>query len=304
VISLDHTAIQNSPVSLEEILAAKAYAGESFSFKQGEPAIRKTPLWYSSFFSTLTGREIYLKCEHLQRSGSFKARGAWNWLFNHKESGQQVVSCSTVNHNMALAWASARMNMPCRLFFRGPLSQDISSFLDATGAQWSQSNQPAEECNVFLQERSALLYQPVGNNEVLAGYATVFLEVLEALEWFEEIWVPVNHGDLLYAASIVMQALRPAMKIVACLGPDQTEDDLKKPGRWKTMSFVNTVSCSHSSLNEARSLLATREKQIVEPMGTLALAAFLEQHGTGQGKAVILLTGGNQPHISPGASGV
>lgn len=295
--------IQNPPVSLEEILAAKAYAGESFSFKQGEPAIRKTPLWHSSVFSTLAGREIYLKCEHLQRSGSFKARGVWNWLFNHKESGQQVVSCSSVNHSMALAWASARMNIPCRLFIREPLSRDFSSFLDTTGAQWSQSGQPVEDCNAFLQERNALLYQPVGNQEVLAGYATVFLEVLEALEWFEELWIPVNRGELLYAASIVMQALRPAMKIVACLAPDQTEDELKEMEHWKNMSSVKTVSCSHTSLNQARYLLAAREKQIVEPMGAIALAALLEQHKTGQGKAVILLTGGNQPQMFPGDSG-
>ena len=240
-------------------------------------------------------------------SGSFKSRGALNWIQSLSNPNQEVVACQANNHAYALAWAARASGHPITVF----LSNEASSFsvekLKQLSAQVVRSENPIDECVSYVNEKKALLYNPTSSIEVLMGYATLALEILEDLECFDFALVPKSTGGLLTSMETVFNALRPAVKLLGCEGPAQEDpvfDEKSYAGlgierspahALLEKSEYEVLRSSGRNVEDAGSFLLHEEKQWVERMGATALACMLENPGGFKNKkVVVVLTGGNR----------
>ena len=146
---------------------------------------RKTPLFYSSTYSKLTGMNIYLKCENKQKTGAFKLRGAFNKIasLTDEEKLRGVIASSAGNHAQGVAYAAAAFKIKSTIVM--PVTAPISK-VQATrgyGAEVVQFGEVYDECNekaLELQKKTgAVFIHPFNDEQIIAGQGTIGVEILE-----------------------------------------------------------------------------------------------------------------------------
>ena len=289
---------------LDEIEAARARL---------DGVARVTPVYGSETLSRLIGRETKLKAENLQRTGSFKIRGAYNRIsrLNAAERAAGVVAASAGNHGQAVAWAAREVGAVARIF----MPQDAPmAKVDATrhyGADVELGGTALEACldsaAAYVAEHGATFIHPFEDPLVIAGQATIGLELAEQVPEAETVLIPVGGGGLASGIALALRAAKPGLRIVGI----QTEGTLpggsgftiadgiavKKPGEL-TMSILDDVldgmvSVTDEQISEAIVLLLERTKLVVEGAGAVGVAALLAGAVEGQGCVVPVLSGGN-----------
>jgi threonine dehydratase len=272
-----------------------------------------TPVLGSETFSRMSGREVFLKAENLQRTGSFKVRGAVNRIATldeaHRRSG--VVTASAGNHGQAVAWAAREFGIPVTVF----MPQDAPmAKVDATrnyGARIELTGEGYDEAlaaSLAYADESGVTYVHAFEDElVIAGQGTIGLELGEQLPQLETIVVPIGGGGLCAGIATAVKEASPNVRVVgvqaaACLsgGSGFTIAEgiaVKKPGEL-TFSILDRrldqlVSVTDEEIAEAIVLCTERVKQVVEGAGAAALAAVLTGKVDGEGPACALLSGGN-----------
>jgi threonine dehydratase len=275
---------------------------------------RLTPVYSSETFSRLAGRRVWLKAETLQRTGSFKVRGAYNKissLAGRDGGGAGVVAASAGNHGQAVAWAAREVGVPATIFVpqdapmaKVEAARSYGACVEMTGARFEDSVNAAR---AHVEETGALFVHPFEDPVVIAGQGTLGLELADQLPDLATVVVPIGGGGLCSGISLALRAVRPEVEVVgvqaaSCLpgGSGFTIADgiaVKEPGRF-TMSILDTtlsalVSVSDEEISTAIVLLLERAKLVVEGAGAVGVAALLAGKVPGDGPVGILLSGGN-----------
>ena len=274
---------------------------------------RVTPVFSSETLSRLSGRPVHLKAENLQRTGSFKIRGAYSKLagLEPRERAAGVVAASAGNHGQAVAWAARELGAKARIFM--PQDSPMAK-VDATrsyGAEVELTGPAIEEslaaARAYVGESGAAFVHPFEDPQVIAGQGTIGLELAEQDEDFETVVVPIGGGGLAAGISLALRAVRPGLRLVGVQaagtlpgGSGFTIADgiaVKEPGELTMGILAETlddiVTVEDEQIAEAMVLLAERTKLVVEGAGAVGVAAILAGLVGGSGPAVAVLSGGN-----------
>jgi threonine dehydratase len=277
---------------------------------------RVTPVYSSETLGWMCGRPVCLKAENLQRTGSFKIRGAVNKVatLGPDERAAGVVAASAGNHGQAVAWAAREAGVKATIYMPedAPLAK-----VDATkgyGAEVVLAGEGFDEAAVAareLEEAGTTFIHAFEDDVVIAGQGTIGLELAEQLEGGFTLVVPVGGGGLAAGIAIALKARRPEVRIVgvqaaACSpiaggrkGGFTIADGIavKHPGEL-TQGILDellddVVTVSDDEIAEAIVLLLERVKLVVEGAGAASVAALLAGRVPGQEPACALLSGGN-----------
>lgn len=292
------------------------------------PVIRRTPMVAFRALSDRCGHEVRLKCENLQRTGSFKPRGAYNRISRLPEDQRVngVVAASAGNHAQGVAWAATTLGIPSTVFMpvgaalpKIVATRSYGATVHLTGSTIDEALVAATE---FAAETGAVLIHPFDHHDVVAGQATVGLEILEQLPDVGTIVVPAGGGGLVAGIAAVVKAERPHVRIVAvqaagaaawpvslkaghpvALESMETMADGIAVGKPGAVPFEHVaalvddvVTVSEEALSRGLLLCLERAKLVVEPAGAAAVAALLtlsaEELGL-RGPVCAVLSGGN-----------
>jgi threonine dehydratase len=181
-----------------------------------EGRVTKTPLVWSQSFSRLTGRDVYLKAECMQRAGSFKIRGALNVLT--RLAGQPVVAASAGNHAQGVALAAAFSGSKCTVFMpegaaipKIKATQDYGAEVELAGSSLADS---VELATAFAAKTGARLVHPYDDPLIIAGQGTMGIEILEQLPEVGTVVIPTGGGGLLAGTAVGMRSMKPGVKVV------------------------------------------------------------------------------------------
>ncbi|HEU5404955.1 MAG TPA: threonine ammonia-lyase [Gaiellaceae bacterium] len=278
-----------------------------------EGVARVTPVFPSETLSRLAGRPVHLKAENLQRTGSFKIRGAYTKLSNlsSEELAAGVVAASAGNHGQAVAWAARELGAHAHVFmpFYSPMAKldatrSYGAEVEQVGAVWAET---LEAASAYVERTGATLVHPYEDTFVIAGQGSIGLEIAEQVDELETVVIPIGGGGLASGISLALRAVRPGLRIVGVRaagtmpgGSGHSIADgiaVKDPGEL-TMSILDEtldeiVAVSDEQIAEAIVLLAERTKLVVEGAGAAAVAAVLGGLVGGSGPVLPLLSGGN-----------
>jgi serine racemase len=184
-----------------------------------------TPVHFSSTFNNLVGKRVYFKCENLQKTGSFKARGALNAVLAKKSRAANLdkykgcATHSSGNHGQALAWACMSQQIPCSIVLPSDTPQvkvDAVRGYSANVVFCEPSpTSRVETCNKLAAEQGLLIIKPYDDYDVMSGQGTVALEFLEQVPHLDAILVSVSGGGLISGISTYAKHVKPCIKIFA-----------------------------------------------------------------------------------------
>jgi threonine dehydratase len=268
----------------------------------------ETPIYLSESFSRRCGREVRLKAENLQRTGSFKVRGAVNKLstLSADERAAGVVAASAGNHGQAVAWAARELGMAATIYVPqdAPMAKveacrNYGAKTVMTGAYFEDALVAAEQ---HVEETGGTFIHPYEDQLVIAGQGTIGLELLEQEPEVGTVLIPIGGGGLATGIATTLRALRPEVRLVgvqAGLEGYTIADGIavKVPSDF-TMPLLedlldDIVAVSDEEISEAIVLLLERAKLVVEGAGAVGVAALLAGKAGGSGIAIPVLSGGN-----------
>ena len=268
----------------------------------------ETPIYLSESFSRRCGREVRLKAENLQRTGSFKVRGAVNKLstLSDDERAAGVVAASAGNHGQAVAWAARELGMTATIYVPqdAPMAKveacrNYGATTVMTGLYFEDALTAAEQ---HVEETGGTFIHPYEDQLVIAGQGTIGLELAEQVPDMGTVLLPIGGGGLSMGVAIALRAVRPDVRLVGIrAGIDgYTIADgiaVKIPSDF-TMPLLedlldDIVWVTDEEISEAIVLLLERAKLVVEGAGAVGAAALLSGKAGGSGTAVPILSGGN-----------
>ncbi len=277
---------------------------------------RVTPVYRSETMSRLTGRPVVLKAENLQRTGSFKIRGAVNRIaaLSAEEREAGVVAASAGNHGQAVAWAAREVGARATIFMPedAPMAKvDATRAYGAEVVLVGEGYDGAQDACRARSETGATAVHAFEDEAVIAGQGTLGLELAEQLPEVEVLTVPVGGGGLASGIALALKELRPEIRIVGVqaancapfagevVGAHTIADGIavKKPGELTSAilreRLDEIVTVTDDQIAEAIVLLLERVKLVVEGAGAASVAALLARKVPGAGPACALLSGGN-----------
>jgi threonine dehydratase len=288
--------------------------------------VRHTELIYSHYFSERTGCPTYFKCENLQLTGSFKIRGALNFLLSKPRETMSggVITASAGNHGQGVAYAARLLGIPSTVFMpeNTPLLKvnavrEYGAETVLTGRNFDEAYAAAA---VHGKEAGSLFIHPFEDQLVMAGQGTIGLEILAGLPDVSTIIVPIGGGGLISGIATAVRETNPSVRIIGvetaaapamhyslkrgCLMEAPVASSLadgiavKHPGDMTFRIIRSLVSdvvlVEEEEIAQAIVALLERGKLLVEGAGAVTLAALLNgSSGCGGGKTVCLLSGGN-----------
>ncbi len=311
-MSVDHV----QAVTLDDVRAAQALLAG---------VIRDTPVQGSRPLSEAVGGPVWLKCENLQRAGSFKIRGAYTRIsrLTDAERARGVVAASAGNHAQGVALAASLHGIKSTVFMPEGAPIPKVEATRAYGAEVRFQGHAVDEALLaaiaFAEESGAVLVHPFDHPDIVAGQGTVGLEILEQIPDVRTIVVCTGGGGLVAGIAVAVKGQRPDVRVVGV----QAESAAAYPasltaGRpvaldgMATMADGIAVGCpgdvpfaliralvddvvtvSEESLSNALLLSLERAKLVVEPAGAAGVAAVLDDPGAFEPPVVVVLSGGN-----------
>ena len=265
-----------------------------------------TPLVYSPHWSERADREVWFKCENLQRTGSFKLRGAANKILgtleHHHPAG--VVTASSGNHGAAVAYAARRSGLPCTVIVPEDVIGVKEAAIRGTGAEvvrrGTMSQERLELAQEIARDRGYLFVAPYDDPLVMAGQGTAGLEMLDQCPQVAAVFVPVGGGGLTSGIATAVKARRPQARVYAAepevandtwlslqagrvVGIDAapTAADGLRSSHPGLLTFPvlqhrvdGVVLVSEAAIRQAAASLVFEAKLVVEPSAAVSLAAF------------------------------
>ncbi|MGA8978765.1 MAG: threonine ammonia-lyase [Pedococcus sp.] len=288
--------------------------------------VRPTPLEYSRALSDRVGTEVFLKCENLQRAGSFKIRGAYTRMarLGDEEKARGVVAASAGNHAQGVALAGQLLGIDVRVYMPhgAPMPKLLAT--EAYGATIEQVGTTIDECLVKAREweaqTGAVLIHPFDHRDIVAGQGTAGLEILDQCPDVRTIVVSTGGGGLLAGISVAVKAARPDVRIVGVQAEQAAAYPLSlaagKPVAFENMQTMadgiavgmpgevpyalvrelvdGMETVTEEELSRALLFVLERAKLVVEPAGAAAVAHLLGRAGQPiEGPVVAVLSGGN-----------
>ncbi|XP_071962662.1 serine racemase-like [Antedon mediterranea] len=179
----------------------------------------QTPVITSTTVNKITGREIFFKCENLQRTGSFKIRGALNSMISLKEnqSLRGVTTHSSGNHGIAVAYAAKLNHLPCCVVLPKTTAEFKVKEIRSSGAEivFCEPTQLArkEACEKVQKERDMVFIPPYDHLDVVAGQGTLGIEIMEQIEDLDAIIAPVSGGGLTSGITVGAKGIKENVKV-------------------------------------------------------------------------------------------
>ncbi len=268
---------------------------------------RETPLYPTETFSRLTGRQVLLKAENLQRTGSFKIRGAYNTIatLGEAERAAGVVAASAGNHGQAVAWAARRAGIPATIVVpeTAPMAkvEATRSYGGATELVGEGFEEAVAAAAAHVERAGATLVHAFEDERVIAGQGTIGLELAEQAPNAETVLIPIGGGGLAAGVALALKERLPSIRTIGVIcQPGYTIADgiaVKHPGVLPTsildQVLDETVQVSDEEISEALVLCVERTKLLVEGAGAVGLAALLAGRIPGDGPVAVVLSGGN-----------
>ena len=266
---------------------------------------RVTPVFGSETFTRLVGRPVHLKAENLQRTGSFKIRGAVNKLatLEPAERAHGVVAASAGNHAQAVAWAAREAGTRATIFVPQDAPMAKVEATRSYGAEVAMGGESLEEAiaaaRAYVVESGAAFVHPYEDEAVVAGQGTIGLELAEQLPEAETVLVPIGGGGL---ASGIGLALQGGARVVGVRAEPEAfaiADGIavKRPGELTAPILDEVldevVEVGSREIAEAIVLVLERTKLVVEGAGAVGIAALLAGKVPGTGPVAVVLSGGN-----------
>ncbi len=186
------------------------------------PVIYETPLEYSPWLSHLGNCEVYLKCECLQKTGSFKIRGAANFLLSLPEHdrAQGVVTASTGNHAAAFAYMVDRMNIKGTIYLpkqSSPAKLELLRNYKVKLELYGDDCLHAETKALAIAHKYRMAYvSPYNHIKIIAGQGTVGLEILDKLNEIDALFCPVGGGGLISGVAAIMKSRKTNIQVIGC----------------------------------------------------------------------------------------
>ena len=287
--------------------------------------VRVTPLEHSRVLAERTGGPVHVKCENLQRTGSFKIRGAYTRIvrLSAGERALGVVAASAGNHAQGVALAARLVGLRSTVFMPVTAALPKIAATRGYGAEVRLAGTSVDEALVHARayeaETGAVLVHPFDHPDIVAGQGTVGLEILEQCPDARTVLVCTGGGGLVAGVGVAVKALRPDVRVVAVqaeraaaypaslaaghpvpLDRMATMADGIAVGRPGDLPFTlvkdvvdEVVTVSEAELSRALLFCLERSKLVVEPAGAAAIAAVLADPTRFEPPVVAVVSGGN-----------
>lgn len=206
-------SVNYQPPSWETIVAAHARIA---------PRIHRTPVMTSASLNAITGAQLFFKCENLQKTGSFKIRGASNAILSLSETdaSRGIVTQSSGNHGAAVACAAAWRGVPSWIVMPKNAPSVKARAIESYGGKivFCEPTVTARKaaCDRLQSETGAHLVHPYDDDRIIAGQATAAKELLEEISDLDAIFAPVSGGGLLSGTCLAAKGIRPGIHVIGC----------------------------------------------------------------------------------------
>jgi threonine dehydratase len=278
---------------------------------------RRTSVYSSETLRRLSGRPVFLKAENLQRTGSFKIRGAVNKVatLTDDQRAAGVVTASAGNHGQALALAAREAGVAATVFMpqdapmaKVDAARNYGAEVVLVGEGYDEAYAAADD----FAERGATIVHAFEDEVVIAGQGTLGLELAEQLpDTVEVLVIPVGGGGLASGIALALKERRPGLRMIGVqaatcapyMGMEPSGSTIadgiavKKPGELTRAILADKidgwVTVEDDEIAQAMVLLLERVKLVVEGAGAASIAALLAGKVEGEGPACALLSGGN-----------
>src|SRR5262249_48274453 len=212
-------------------------------------AIDLTPCKYSGFLSRLTGAEIHLKLENLQKTGSFKIRGALTKLrsLTPEERQRGVIAASAGNHAQGVARAAQKLGVRATILMPEPTPITKVEATKFAGAevilQGDTFDDAMDVARALARERSLTMIHPFDDPAVIAGQGTIGLEMLQQLPRLGAVVVPVGGGGLISGIAIALKELRPTIRVIGVQAEQAASAVLaRRVGQVVPLTAIKTIA--------------------------------------------------------------
>ena len=285
------------PPSWEAIVAAHARIA---------PRIHHTPILTSTSLNAMAGAQLFFKCENLQKTGSFKIRGASNAILSltAKEASRGIVTQSSGNHGAAVACAAAWRGVPAWIVMPRNAPAVKAKAIEGYGGKivFCEPTVTARKatCDRVQAETDAHLVHPYDDDRIIAGQATAAKELLEEVSDLDAVFAPVSGGGLLSGTCLGAKGIRADVRVFGC-EPERADDAYRSltTGTLQSQDSSDTIAdglraslaprtfailrnhverillVSEEEIISAARLVGERMKIIIEPSSAVAIAPLL-----------------------------
>ncbi|WP_018954763.1 pyridoxal-phosphate dependent enzyme [Thioalkalivibrio sulfidiphilus] len=305
-----------SSPGLEDIRAAAARIA---------PHARRTPVLTCASLDDWLGARIFLKCEHLQRAGAFKFRGACNAALSlsDEEAARGVATHTSGNHGQALALAARLRGIPAHIV----MPHDVPGVKQAAVRGYGGvirhcepgTRNREQALEAWVAETGATVVHPYNDARIIAGQGTAALELLEEIPDLDVVMAPVSGGGLLSGTALAARGMKPGIRVIGA-EPAGADDAIRSlaAGRIIPGEHPQTIAdglrgnlgdltfpllrehverilpASEAGIIEAMRFVWERAKQVIEPSAAVPLAALREQGEALRGLRIgVILSGSN-----------
>jgi threonine dehydratase len=288
--------------------------------------VRETPFEKSGTLSDRTNMEVYLKAECLQRTGSFKLRGAYHRIasLSSQEKDRGIVTSSAGNHAQGVGFAATRFNIPSRIFVPQIIPQNKMEAIQRYQVEVIVEGKLYDEAHAAAltdARKSGRIFIPAFEDLlIMAGHGTLGLEMLEEISDLDAVIVPVGGGGLIAGVAIAAKSINPAIRIIGCQSTascamarslEENRPHLTFPsketiaegleGGISEITFKmgrrlidRMVLVEEDEIRSAIRFLLEHHRLVVEGSGAVGVAALLYSRWSDPGRKVgIVLSGGN-----------
>jgi threonine dehydratase len=271
------------------------------------PRIHRTPVFTSASLDTIAGARFFFKCENLQKTGSFKIRGASNAILSlsDEQAARGIVTQSSGNHGAAAACAAAWRGVPSWIVMPKNAPVVKVKAIEGYGGKVifcePTITSRNETCDRVLRETGAHLVHPFDDDRIIAGQATAAKELLEEVRELDAVFGPVSGGGLLSGTCLGAKGVRPDVRVFGC-EPERADDAYRSltTGTLQSQDSSDTIAdglratlaprtfailrrnverillTSEEEIIAAASLVWERMKIIIEPSSAVAIAPLLK----------------------------
>ena len=291
----------------QEIVEKTTIADVYRAVKNLDGVIYKTKLIYSDYFSNLSHNDIYIKPENLQKTGSFKLRGAYNCIsqLSEEQKAHGVIAASAGNHAQGVAYAAQQLGVKAVIVMPATTPLLKVEATRAYGAEVVLSGDSFDDAAAkaveLQQEFNYTFIHPFNDIEVILGQGTTALEIIDDLKDVDAILVPIGGGGFASGVALATKMVNPHVKVIgvepcgaACIKAEGTA--VKTPGD-VTFEFIKkyvdeVITVSEFEIMSALLSLIEKHKLIAEGAGVLSLAASRKLQFKGK-KVAAIVSGGN-----------
>ncbi|RJX74820.1 threonine/serine dehydratase [Pseudomonas sp. LS-2] len=314
-------------MSIDDATFATLFSDIQQAHNALRPGVSVTPLTYSQLLSAQSGSEIFLKCEHLQHTGSFKFRGASNKvrLLTEQQRQQGVITASSGNHGQGVALAGKAAGVPVTVYATTTASALKLDAIRALGAEVvTLDTDPLSvelEAAREAERRGTLFVSPYNDLQIIAGQGTIGMEIHEQLPEVEAVFVAVGGGGMISGIGTALKHVSPNVQIIGCwpenaptMERSLVAGEIIEMEELDTLSdgtaggiepgsvtfplcqrvIDHTVLVSEDEIRNAMKAVARSERWIIEGAAGVALAGALKLAADFQGKRIaVVLCGRN-----------